>query len=168
MIAILLGAASVGEAAAAPVEVATARHLAAGVRFGLMPPVLTVVELLARPVPHLTLGVFGMTIPDRSSLGAELLIETAQPGKSTPYLEASYLSYHDTRPRWERSQVGYVTVGYIWRSAIGLECQVGGGAMFILSEELAPCSQWFCASFMGPPTPPVFPTLDLALRFGFL
>jgi hypothetical protein len=50
-------------------------------------------------------------------------------------LQVSYLSYRDTRPRWERTQLAYVSAGYIWRSAMGLECQLGGGAMFVVSDD---------------------------------
>ncbi|HET9753275.1 MAG TPA: hypothetical protein VFP52_09950, partial [Myxococcales bacterium] len=53
---ILAGCLIAGGAAGAPDGGAEPKHqLAFGVRFGFLPPVFTVAELLARPVPHLAL-----------------------------------------------------------------------------------------------------------------
>lgn len=162
---LLAGCLCAGAASAAPDGGAEAEHhLAVGVRGGIVPPALFVVELLARPLPHLALGAFGMALSDKSSLGGEVMVETEAPGASTPYLQLAYLHYSDKGPRQERSDVAYATAGYIWKSARG-EAQLGGGLLFILSEELAPCDPgtFICIGRIGPP---VLPTVDLAFRFG--
>ncbi|HET9754279.1 MAG TPA: hypothetical protein VFP52_15005, partial [Myxococcales bacterium] len=96
--------------------------------------------------------------------GGEVMVETAAPGASTPYLQLAYLRYSDRGPRAERSEVAYATAGYVWKSGIG-EAQVGGGVLFILSEELPPCAPgtFICLGRIGPP---VLPTLDVAFRFA--
>lgn len=145
-------------------EPSAERHLAAGLRVGLIPPVFTVAELLGRPVPHLALGVFGAAVPQRFSAGGELMFEANGLEDSTTYAQASFLYYSDSRAHWERSQVVYLTAGYIWKFESGFEAQLGGGALFILSDETKPCTE-FCFQFVQPT---VLPTFDLALRYRFL
>lgn len=162
---ILAGCLFAGAASAAPDAGWQAEHhVALGVRFGVVPPVLTVVEVLARPVPHLALGIFGMAVDRQSSGGGEVMVEMAPPGASTGYMQLAYLYYSDTRQREERSQLLYATAGYTWKSAHG-EAQVGAGFLFILSDELAPCAPgtFVCFGRLGPP---ILPTVDLALRFA--
>src|SRR5215831_8889618 len=40
-----------------------ARPFAAGVRFGLFPPILTAVEFTVRPINHLAFNVYGIYLP---------------------------------------------------------------------------------------------------------
>ena len=164
----MLGASAVAaqpDASVPAQEVVEARHLAAGVRFGVMPPIGTVIEVLVRPVPHLAFGVFGMKTPDKTTIGAELALEVAGAGESTPYAQVAYLDYRDTSPQWERSKVLYVTAGYIWKSRLGAELQLGAGGLLIVSEDLPACTGWFC---FRPSGVPILPALELALRYGFL
>ncbi|HEY0462840.1 MAG TPA: hypothetical protein VGC79_01465 [Polyangiaceae bacterium] len=141
------------------------RLLAAGVRVGLIPPVFTVAELLVRPAPHVALGVFGMALHERLSIGGELMVELAAPGESSLYAQAAYLYYSNTSEHWQRSQLLYITAGYTWKFALGVELQLGAGALFVLSDETKPCTEGFCLNFE---TPKVLPTIDLAVRYGFL
>lgn len=154
-----------GAASAAPAEWQAEHHLCFGVRFGVVPPVFAVAEVLARPVPHLALGLFGMAVDRRSSGGGEVMVETASPGASTPYVQLAYLYYSDTGQREERSQILYATAGYTWKSAHG-EAQLGAGVLYFLSDELAPCAPGTFICFNHAIGPPVLPTLDLAFRFG--
>jgi hypothetical protein len=162
---LLAGCLCAGAASAAPdPDWQAEHHLAFGVRLGFVPPVLAVAEVLVRPVPHLALGIFGMALDHRSSAGAEVMMETAAPGASTPYGQLAYLYYRDQGQRPERSQLLYATGGYTWKTAHG-EVQLGGGLLFFVSDELAPCpaGTFIC---IGNVLPPVLPTLDLAFRFG--
>ena len=146
-------------------DIAEVRHLSAGVRFGFMPPIGTVIEVLVRPAPHLAFGVFGMKTPDKTTIGAELALEVAGAGESTPYAQVAYLDYRDRSPQWERSKVLYLTAGYVWKSRLGAELQLGAGGLLIVSEDLPACTGWFC---FRPSGVPILPALELALRYGFL
>jgi hypothetical protein len=155
-----------GVASAAPDAGSQAEHhLALGVRFGILPPVLTVAEVLARPVPHLALGLFGMAVERQSSGGGEVMVETASPGASTPYIELAYLYFSDTGQREERSQILYATAGYTWKRRHG-EAQLGAGVLYFLSDELGSCPAGTFICFNHAIGPPVLPTLDLAFRFS--
>ncbi|HET7787692.1 MAG TPA: hypothetical protein VFL36_17095 [Myxococcales bacterium] len=154
-----------GAAAAAPdPDWRSEHHLASGVRFGVIPPVFAVAEMLARPAPHLALGIFGMAVDRRSSGGGEVMVETARPGASTPYVQLAYLYYSDDGQRPERGHILYATAGYTWKSAHG-EAQLGGGLLFFLSYEIAPCpaGSFIC---IGDVLPRALPTLDVAFRFA--
>jgi hypothetical protein len=141
-------------------------HVALGVRLGFMPPALAVAEVLARPVPHLALGLFGMAISHQNSIGGEVMVETASPGASTPYIQLAYLSYSEQAGRQEQSQLLYTTAGYTWKGARG-EAQLGAGLFFFLSDELAPCpaGTFVC---IGNVLPRILPTFDLGFRFSVL
>src|SRR3954471_13374835 len=109
-----------GAASAAPdLDWQAEHHLAFGVRIGFVPPVLAVAEALARPVPHLALGVFGMAVSRQSSGGAEVIVEPGSRSSSTPYIQLAYLYYNDEGPRQERSQLLYATAGDTWKSTHG-------------------------------------------------
>jgi hypothetical protein len=141
---------------------AVPHRLSAGVRFGFVPPIFAVAELLARPIPQLGLGIFGMAIPDKRSIGGEVMLETRPDGISTPYFQLAYLYYRDRTPRDERAQVAYATAGYIWRTRVGPEFQLGAGALFIVSDQLPQCTE-FCFSDLFPK---ILPTVEMALRFN--
>jgi hypothetical protein len=135
-----------------------------GVRLGFLPPILTVVEAVVRPVPHVALAAFGMVVPRRFTLGGAVAFEMAEAGRATPYLQLAYAFYSASGSSWERSHVAYVTGGYLWKFTSGLDLQVGGGALFVLADELPPCTG-FCIELK---VPPILPTLDLAGHFRFL
>jgi hypothetical protein len=148
--------------------------LAVGAKAGIVPPILAVAEVIARPTPKLAAGVFGMYTSGsglgngaaRISLGAELVVEFRQGRQNTPYLSFAYDYYHaspDANRNWETSQTAYVTAGYVLKSS-RVEFYFGGGLIFFLSDEVSPCSG-FC---LNSSPPPLFPTLELGVRFAFL
>jgi hypothetical protein len=173
--------ASALSAVAAPVRAQVAgdeaqrEHLlAVGVKLGLIPPILTVVEVVTRPRPKLTLGLFGMYTASagigngaaRISLGGEAILEFREGRRNTPYLSFAYDYFHaspDANGNWETSQVAYVTAGYVIKSS-RVEVYFGGGLIFFLSDDLPPCTG-FC--FDNSP-PLLLPTLELGARFAFL
>jgi hypothetical protein len=107
-----------------------------------------------------------MATGQQNSIGAGVMVETASPGASTPYIQLAYLSYSERTGRQEQSQLLYATAGYTWKSARG-EAQLGAGVFFFLSDTFAPCpaGTFIC---IDNPLPRVLPTLDLAFRFGLL
>lgn len=135
-----------------------------GVRFGFLPPILTVAEAVVRPMPHVALAAFGMAVRQRFTLGGSIAFEAAEPGCDTPYLQLAYAFYSASGSSWERSEVGYVTAGYLWKSTSGLDLQLGGGALFVLADERPPCTG-YCFEFK---VPPILPTLELSGHFRFL
>lgn len=148
--------------------------LAVGVKAGIIPPILTVVELVTRPCPKLALGVYGMYTQSsglgngagRISLGGEAIVEFREGRRNTPYLSFAYDYYHaspDANGNWETSQVAYVTAGYVVKSS-SVELYFGGGLLIVLSDDLPPCTG-FCLN-LDPS--PLLPTLELGVRFAFL
>jgi hypothetical protein len=140
-----------------------------GVKAGLIPPLGVAPELLLHP-GNLMLGVFGITLPgggngSRYSIGGEFGYEFAQPGQSTPYVLGTVLHYDESANsagRYERTDVATITAGYEWKSS-RVEIQLGGGALFVLNDEVPACTG-FCFNWN---VPPVLPTLDFALRYRF-
>jgi len=151
-------------AEARPERARPEEHLAAGVRLGFMPPVFTVAELLVRPTPHFALGIFGVPLHERYTVGGELMLEMAEPGYSTVYVQGAYLYYADTSASAERSQVLYFTAGYLWKFDVGLELQLGAGALIVVTDETGSCAS-DCSELDDPM---LLPTIDLALRYRFL
>jgi hypothetical protein len=162
------------QAQAAVGEVPREHLLAVGVKAGIIPPILTVVEVVTRPRPKLTLGLYGMYTSStglgngaaRISLGGEAIVEFREGRRNTPYLSFAYDYYHaspDAHGNWETSQVAYVTAGYVVKSS-SVELYFGGGLLILLSDDLPPCTG-FC---LESAPPPLFPTLELGLRFAFL
>jgi hypothetical protein len=141
------------------------RHWAAGLHGGLLPPIFAVAELLARPIPHVALGAFGMALPSQFTIGGELLVEYDAPEVSSGYTQLAVLHFANTSEHWERAQVLYITAGYLWKFDSGLELQLGGGALFILADKGPPCTGEFCVRFEPPP---ILPTAELAVRYRFL
>lgn len=148
--------------------------LAVGVKAGLLPPILAVVEVVTRPRPKLALGLFGMYTSGvglgngagRTSLGGELAIEFHPGRRNTPYVSLAYDYYHaspDANGNWETSQTVYLTAGYLLKSA-SVELYFGGGLFLLLADDLPPCPG-FCPNRN---TSPLLPTLDLGVRFAFL
>jgi hypothetical protein len=159
----------------AQVDEAPRDHLLAiGAKAGIIPPILTVVEVVARPRPKLTLGLFGMYTSSsgigngaaRISLGGEVVVEFNEGRRSTPYLSFAYDYFHaspDANGDWETSQTAYVTGGYLWKIA-RVDLYVGGGLLVVLSDDVPQCTG-LCQAF----SPPLFlPTLELGVRFAFL
>jgi hypothetical protein len=148
--------------------------LAIGVKAGILPPILAVVEVVARPRPKLTLGVFGMYTSGvglgsgsaRTSVGGEVAFEFREGRRNTPYVSLAYDYYHaspDAFGNWEISQTGYLTAGYLWKSA-RVELYLGGGLLIVLADDLPPCTG-FCVNSQ---VSPLLPTLELGVRFAFL
>ncbi|HEY4183644.1 MAG TPA: hypothetical protein VGP07_01185 [Polyangia bacterium] len=148
--------------------------LAVGLKAGLLPPILTVVEVVTRPRPKLALGLFGMYTSGvglgngagRTSLGGELGIEFRGGRRNTPYVSFAYDYYHaspDANGGWETSQTAYLTAGYLWK-ARSVELYVGGGLFILLADDLPPCTG-LC---LNRNTSPLLPTLELGVRFAFL
>jgi hypothetical protein len=170
-----LTAVAVPARAQAAVDETPREHLlAVGVKAGIIPPILTVVEVVTRPRPKLALGLYGMYTSNaglgngaaRISLGGEAVVEFREGRRNTPYLSFAYDYYHaspDANGNWETSQVAYVTAGYVVKSS-SVELYFGGGLLFFLSDDLPPCTG-FCID-NSPPL--VFPTLELGARFAFL
>lgn len=168
----LLVASAAGAAFAASDEVEARPFSAAvGIKAGVIPPVAAAPEVVLH-ARQVMLGLFGIALPAgvgrnaaQTTLGAELGFEFAEPGSNTPYVLGSYFHYDastDPAGRYERSDALTLTGGYTWKGKY-LELQLGAGALFIVNDELAPCTGWFC----GWRTPPVLPTLDLSLRYRF-
>ncbi len=136
--------------------------IAIGIKTGLIPPVLATPELVVHG-PHFLLGAFGIVTSDQLTLGGELGCEFAPPGKNTFYLLGSYFHYsrNGTSGFYERSDAMTLTSGYEWKGR-HVELQLGGGALFILADDVSPCT--FC--FKGL-LPTVLPTFDLAVRYRF-
>jgi len=148
---------------------------ALGGKAGIIPPILAVGELIVRPVPKLALGVFGMHTGGagignggpRTSVGGEIVYESREGRRNTPYVSFAYDYYHantDANGFYETSQVAYLTGGYVLKGRYA-EFYAGGGLIFFLVDDTPPCTG-FCVLDSKPP--PVFPTLELGLRFPFL
>lgn len=146
-----------------------------GAKVGLIPPILAVAELVVRPVPKIALGLFGMHTGGagignggpRTTLGGEIVYELREGRRGTPYFSLAYAYYHantDANGFYETSHVAYLTGGYIVKGRYA-ELYFGGGLVFFLVDDTPPCTG-FCVLQSDPP--PVFPTLELGLRFAFL
>ena len=159
--AVAPGQAAEDEAPRLPVEVAL------GIKTGLIPPVLAAPELVVH-ADHALLGFFGMGLGGdtrQTTLGGELGYEFAGFGLSTPYLLGSFFHYDSTTHAtgdYERSDVLTATAGYEWKGN-HMELQLGGGLLFLLRDEVPPCTGFGCIRI----TMPVMPTFDLALRYRF-
>jgi hypothetical protein len=149
------------------------RKVAIGVKLGFIPPIFTVAELVVRPGPHLALGIFGIVTPPvgigdggtRTSVGGELIYEFNEGLRGTPYLSFAYGYYHAARDAngfYETSHTVYPTAGYNWKFR-HVEFYCGGGLLFLLVDETPPCTG-IC---LNSDPPPVLPTTELGLRFGF-
>jgi hypothetical protein len=150
------------------------RNVAVGVKLGIIPPIFTVAELVVRPAPHLALGIFGIVTPavgignggTRTSVGGELIYEVNEGRRGGAYLSLAYGYYHaalDASGFYETSHTLYATGGYVWKFQY-VEVYCGGGFLILMMNETPPCTG-FCID--GDP-PPVLPTTELGLRFGFL
>jgi hypothetical protein len=137
---------------------------ALGIKAGAIPPVLLAPELVLH-APHVFLGTFGMATGDGVTLGAELGAEFSQAGQNTPYVLGTYFHFaSNANATGGRESIDALTLtaGYewIWKH---VELQVGAGALFLVNDEVAPCTGWFC----GFRPPPVLPTVEISLRYRF-
>jgi hypothetical protein len=141
--------------------------VALGIKTGVIPPALAAPELVVH-AEHALLGLFGMALggdTSRTTLGGELGYEFTEFGLSTPYLLGALFHYDSTTHAtgaYERSDMFTLTGGYEWKGR-HVELQLGGGVLFLLHDELPPCTGWGCIRI----TIPVLPTFDLALRYRF-
>jgi hypothetical protein len=151
------------------------RKLALGVKLGFIPPVLAVPEILVRPLPGVGLGVFGIMTSSglgeggrRLSLGGELIFDIRSGQRSGPYAAVAYGYYHadaDAGGFYETSTSLYFTGGYTVKKRT-FELAFGAGIVVQLSDEVPPCSGFFCGQVIA--APPALPALELALRWAVL
>jgi hypothetical protein len=141
--------------------------ISVGIKTGGIPPVLVAPELVLH-WEYIMVGAFAMyttTGAGRWTVGGELGYEVAGAGKNTPYLLGAIFHYSaetDAAGRYERTDVATLTAGYEWKWR-HFELQFGLGALFILKDELQPCSDFFCYR----PDIRVLPTFDLSGRYRF-
>src|ERR1700682_2280363 len=78
-------------------------RFAAGVRFGIFPPVLSALELAIRPLSHLALNAYGIYLPNgvglgnggrRLTFGGNLTLEMAKGRRSGGYASVGAVYYH--------------------------------------------------------------------------
>jgi hypothetical protein len=175
LVGALVGAALTGSASVVSADDATNPHpVSAGLKAGVFPPILGLLEVTYRPLPHLGVGVMGIYAPfdvtgkvgTRFAVGPELLYELEAGGASTWYLEGAWLYYHATGPGsfFETMQSVQLTGGYEWKWP-SLEVQLGAGLQHILVDHTPPCVG-FCLT-LDPTQFPVLPQVEVAARYRF-
>jgi hypothetical protein len=143
---------------------------AAGVRFGLFPPVLTALEISLRPANHIAMSAYGIFLGGdgaRLLIAASLTAEMGERGQSGWYLSTGFLHYHQSKNStgfYETAVIVPLTAGYLFRTG-RFEVQLGAGAQLVVVDDMPPCTGLGCLKLFTPPFP--LPALDLGLRYRF-